>query len=340
AAPAPAVKPTVTLVPARPVPVAAPRVGKNPGLTRVVLDLPAGVTYTVAPSGAGVRVTLQNVSVGAASARNVSPELAEWRLEPGNGGAVLTLRPTFALGARSGYRSALLPSGEGSTNQRLVVDLSPALADVTPVTTADVTLPAFTSPVRIVLDPGHGGVDPGAIGSVVEKVVTLDVARRVRAILAAAGAEVVLTRETDTQISTDKQTDLAGRAAFGTPPSTLLVSIHVNSLEKNMALRGYGVETWWYPNDEGSAALAASLQSAVTRLTGASSRGVHRNSLAVLRKARVPAALVEIGFASHPVDGLNLQSPAYLDRVAAGIAWGIREFLLPQDALADVTDGR
>jgi len=177
-------------------------------------------------------------------------------------------------------------------------------------------------------------VDPGAVGSVIEKVVTLDVAQRVRAMLVAAGAEVVLTRQTDTQLSTDKVTDLAARAAFGTAPTSIMVSIHVNSLEKSLAMRGYGIETWWYPNDPASIGLATSLQDAMIRMTGASSRGLRRNSLAVLRQSRVPSALVEIGFASHPVDGQNLLSSGYLDRVSAGIAWGIRGFLMSNDAVS------
>lgn len=179
------------------------------------------------------------------------------------------------------------------------------------------------------IDPGHGGHDPGAVGAVVEKEVTLDVALRVRDLLRPAGVDVVLTRDSDRELSPVKATDLNMRAAMGTPGTQLFVSIHVNAMPPQNALRGYGVETWWNPNHPLSSTLAALIQKNVVAITGAFSQGLHNTrSLAVLRGSRIPAALVEIGYTSHPVDGLNLKDNNYLDRVALGIAQGIREALV------------
>ncbi len=328
----------------------APRIGKNPGFTRVVLDLPPGATYAATASPGGLIVLLRGVQVSADGASRVTGELSEWRYAPAAGGASLTLRTPFPLGAASGWRGQLLAPAAGSTRPRLVIDLSPAYADLTPLPASQRALApippratvqraslgsagatATPVPQRVVLDAGHGGVDPGAVGAATEKAVTLAIALRVRDLLRAAGAEVVMTRTTDTDLSDDKDTDLRMRAALGAPPAALFVSIHVNSMEKGSELRGYGVETWWYKNNPGSQALASHLQQDVVGATGNYSRGLQTGrALAVLRYSKVPAALVEVGFTSHPVDGQNLLNNNYLDRVAFGIAQGIRDSLPAQ----------
>lgn len=324
----------------------APRVGKNPGLTRLVLDLPPGATYRLVPGGIGLRVELSGVTASALNAQNVSPEVRGWRYEPTPTGVNVTLLTGTPLTERSGWRALLVPPLEGSRLSRLAIDLSPALADLTPLTPRERTLAAVPpTPVtrgtailafsanlvqpRVVIDPGHGGKDPGAVASVVEKQVNLDVALRVRALLKAAGVDAVLTRDSDRELHPSKNTDLELRAGMGTPGTQLFVSIHVNAMDASTALRGYGVETWWNPNHPLSSTLAGLLQKNMVETTGAFSRGLRSNrSLAVLRNSRIPAALVEIGYASHPVDGLNLKDTNYLDRVALGIAQGIREALV------------
>ncbi|WP_102128378.1 N-acetylmuramoyl-L-alanine amidase [Deinococcus planocerae] len=323
-----------------------PRLGKNPGLTRVVIDLPPGASYRMVPGGVGLRVELAGVSAAPQTGQNVSPELRAWRFEPTPEGVAVTLLTGTPLTSRSGGRAQLLPPAGGSERSRLAIDLAPALADLTPLTprerviaavppvpatrgTAILALSASLVQPRVVIDPGHGGRDPGAVGTITEKQVTLDVALRVRALLRAAGVDAVLTRETDTALHANKATDLELRARAGTPGTQLFLSIHVNALEAHSALRGYGVETWWNPNHPLSSSFAAIIQRSVVGVTGAFPRGLKGNrSLSVLRNSRVPAALVEIGYASHPVDGLNLQDENYLDRVALGVAQGIREALV------------
>ncbi|AFZ68456.1 N-acetylmuramoyl-L-alanine amidase [Deinococcus peraridilitoris DSM 19664] len=314
------------------IPLAAPRIGKSPGSTRVVLELPASSRYSITTGPLGLRVELTGVTAAAQAAQQVSPELAEWRFEPTASGIGVVLRTTFTMNGRGGFKTLLLPPVEGGTLNRLAIDIAPAIADTSPLPLTEAALPRFTLPVRIVLDPGHGGTDPGAIGTVIEKQVALDVALRVRALLQAAGAQVTMTRDRDSQLSSNKSSDLAMRGGMGQAPNNVLVSIHVNAMDKNAVMRGYGVETWWYPNAAGSGGLAASLQAQVIRFSGAYSQGLKSTSLAVLRNSKIPSALVEIGYTSHPVDGQNLLSSNYLDRVAAGIAWGIRDYLMPGNA--------
>lgn len=321
------------------------RVGKSPGQTRVVLDLPPGTAYRIVPGPGGLSVELTGLSVPAQRERNVSPELKEWSAQPTPLGGTILLSTPAPTTARSGWRAQLLPPGSGALS-RLAIDLSPAMADLTPLTptervvaavppvlatrgTAILALSASFVKPRVVIDPGHGGRDPGAVGLITEKAVNLDIALRVRDLLAAAGVDVVLTRDSDRELHSDKNTDLKLRAALGAPGTALFVSIHVNALEAVSALRGYGIETWWNPNHPRSSALAALLQNNMVAQTGAFSRGLKNSqSLSVLRNSRVPAALVEVGYLSHPVDGQNLKDSNYLDRVALGIAQGIREALV------------
>ena len=321
------------------------RIGKSPGQTRVVLDLPPGTAYRIVPGPGGLSVELTGPAVPAQRERNVSPELTEWSAQPTLSGGIILLSTPAPTTARSGWRAQLLPPGSGALS-RLAIDLSPAMADLTPLPaaarivaavppfpatrgTAILALSATYVRPRVVIDAGHGGRDPGAVGSVTEKEVTLAVALRVRDLLAPAGVDVVLTRDSDRELSRDKNTDLKMRAGMGTPGTQLFVSIHVNALEARSALKGYGVETWWNPNHPNSGALAALLQRNMVEQTGAFSKGLKNNqSLSVLRNSRIPAALVEIGFTSHPVDGQNLKDSNYLDRVALGIAQGIREALV------------
>ncbi|ALW87635.1 N-acetylmuramoyl-L-alanine amidase family protein [Deinococcus actinosclerus] len=331
--------------PARPAALGAPRIGKSPGQTRVVLDLPPGSSYRIATGAVGLTITLTGVSAAFQQAAGVSPELRGWTYAPTAQGATVTLSTAGRTTDRSGWRAQLLPPASGDLS-RLAIDLSPALADRTPLTgsqravqavapqfaargTGLLALSASLVKPRVVIDPGHGGKDPGAVGTVVEKQVTLDVALRVRDLLSAAGVDVVLTRDSDRELHPVKNTDLQMRAAMGTPGTALFVSIHVNAMNAASALRGYGVETWWNPNHARSSALAALIQNNLVSQTGAFDQGLKNSqSLSVLRNSRIPAALVEIGFTSHPVDGQNLQDSNYLDRVALGIAQGIREALV------------
>lgn len=324
--------------------LSAPRIGKNPGVTRVVLDLPPGASFNVQPGSAGLNIDLQGVTASAQTHDGVSPELRGWRYSPNGAGLQVTLLTAAGVTAHSGWRSVFLPPVAGSSNSRLAIDLSPAFANNTPLKASEKVL-AAVPPLRssaltfsgagltvaptVVIDPGHGGIDPGAVGAVVEKEVNLDIALRVRRYLQAAGVNVIMSRDRDTQISLDKATDLNARAALGYHGAQLFLSIHSNSMPAVNVLQGYGVETWWNNNHPGSAAFAALIQNNVVAATGAFSQGLKTGrSLAVLRGSRVPAALVEVGFVGHPVDGNNLKDDNYRERVALGIARGVRAALV------------
>jgi N-acetylmuramoyl-L-alanine amidase len=202
---------------------------------------------------------------------------------------------------------------------------------------------ARRSAAVVVLDPGHGGEDAGAIGrrNVQEKRVVLDIANRVRVHLANAGMKVYLTRETDRFIPLAERSAKAAR--WG---AHIFVSIHLNASATRMAS---GVETYVlaapgcpptaaagsggnYPAfggnvfDEASVMLGYHLQRALLQKTGGEDRGLRRSRFMVLRNAPCPAALVECGFVSNPREEELMLSAAHREKIALGITQGILNY--------------
>ncbi len=165
----------------------------------------------------------------------------------------------------------------------------------------------------VVLDAGHGGFDKGGVPGMrlVEKNFTLDVARRVRANLQAAGVRTVMTRSTDTFVELRDRCAIANRQ-----PKAVFVSIHFNAAPREGAC---GIETYYY-RGPASASLAAAIHREVVRRTGAQDRGVRTCRYYVLRNTRIPAVLAELGFLTNKAEGSRISSSAYRDKLAQGIA--------------------
>lgn len=198
----------------------------------------------------------------------------------------------------------------------------------------------------VVLDPGHGGQDSGAMcGGVLEKDLTLDVARRIDRLLQAEGISTLMTRLGDTYVS------LADRAAFANRVGDcIFVSIHFN--EDNQPV-STGVETYYAaqqitagsfvvswlpflwravsqsPNAE-SQNLAGFIQEALVARTRAIDRGIKPKQLFVIANVTSPAALVEGGFLTNKEDISKLASESYREEIAAAVADGILRY---RDAL-------
>lgn len=170
----------------------------------------------------------------------------------------------------------------------------------------------------VVVDAGHGGYDNGARGrqGLSEKMLTLDVARRLKPILEARGYHVVMTRTTDVFIP------LGGRTAISNSHSdAAFVSIHFNCSPRRAA---DGVETYYY--DRRSAPFAANILREIATCYGSHSRGVKYARFYVLHHNQRPATLLELGFVSNPKENAKLQDPRVrqllAERIAAGIARG------------------
>jgi len=217
---------------------------------------------------------------------------------------------------------------------------------------------------RIVIDPGHGGKDPGARGFAVEKVVTLAVARRLATHLRERlGAETILTRSDDTTLELGDRTERANGEA-----ADLFVSIHANASRNTQAA---GVETYYLNNTndratirlaamengldyvpqaqgtrlryilsdllqvgkiDASVRLAHTVQRSLVGHLGAryadvGDLGVKQGPFYVLVGAHMPCVLVEMSFLTHPVEGRRLATDHYQAAVAEGLYAGIAAYL-------------
>src|SRR5512133_1634637 len=173
-----------------------------------------------------------------------------------------------------------------------------------------------SSPITIVIDAGHGGYDRGGIPGqrVSEKDMTLDVARRLKSVLAASGYRVVMTRDSDVFVPLGTRVAIANSYA-----NSIFVSVHFNSAKRSGAS---GIETYFY--DRESLPLASAIHYFVAGGAPSSNRNVRRRGYYVLRKAAVPAVLVECGFLTNPTEAAYAQTASYRQKLAEEIAAGVR----------------
>ena len=206
---------------------------------------------------------------------------------------------------------------------RVVIDVEKTV----PVT--DVRFSAGLRGKLIVLDPGHGATDPGAVGprGTYEKTLNLSLGMQVKAILERAGASVVMTRQADVDLSTPDMSDReelrARTMVANNRKANLFVSIHHNS-SANRDLSG--TTTYYYPKTSYDAVLAQCLQSAMIRGAGLDNIGVRTANFFVIKNTWMPAALLEIGFISNPQEEQMLTSPAFQQKMALAIVAGIDQF--------------
>ena len=188
----------------------------------------------------------------------------------------------------------------------------------------------------IVVDPGHGGIDGGAVskdGKVVEKDINLAIALLLRDYLQEAGAFVIMTRETDRDLADvplgrgRQRQDLMRRARIvNDSEADVLISIHMNSVPSS---RWRGAQVFYHPtmNDE-NRRLAALLQKELAENLGGSSRWItSRENVLLLRSVGIPSALVEAGFLSNPEEARLLATEQYQRKVAEALYRGLLRFV-------------
>ncbi len=341
--------------------LAFPRLGLHEGYTRLVFDLDARAQYQIAQTTDTLTIRFTGVAPSASDIDVGSPQVASYQVVLAASGATVYVR----LRPQVEVKTTVLNDGD---RRRLVVDvLSVTRPQNPPPSSSHSEPPKLRSqPKIVVIDAGHGGIDPGAVGFVVEKEVTLDLALRLQKLLKEQGIEVILTRGSDTHLSPDKATDLGMRADMANSKRNLFVSIHVNSAPSI----AQGIETYYFghtidpsllaqvirengggelgrrltreaqsvgerlvrdliaqSNLKFSRQLAHLVHGAMLQSTGAVDRGVRQAPFYVIRNARIPAILVEVGFANHPEEGRRLQTSAYRQALAEAMARGILRFL-------------
>jgi N-acetylmuramoyl-L-alanine amidase len=193
----------------------------------------------------------------------------------------------------------------------------------------------------VVIDPGHGGRDEGARGrGLVEKHLTLDLAKRVDKRLRIFGFPTVMTRTDDRYVS------LADRAEIGNKvDDSIFVSLHFN---KNSTAAASGVETFYETEKvppenawtwigffnkpdtsrcESGETLAGYVQTSLVLRTDAENRGIKQRDFFVCRHVRGPAVLIEAGFLSNPVEARLVANGTYRERLATAVVEGVMSYV-------------
>lgn len=183
----------------------------------------------------------------------------------------------------------------------------------------------------VIIDPGHGGHDVGTVTDHIrESNVVLMVAGKLAAELKKRGLEVQLTREDNRHLSDQSRVDFAGHAE-----NAIFISLHLNSGRSDIR----GAETYTAApaapgeqvrpaneHDAANAALAVALQAALVHKAEAKDGGCRRARYSLLNSLSCPAALVELGYATHPEEAELLNTDEYQNRLALALADGITTF--------------
>jgi N-acetylmuramoyl-L-alanine amidase len=183
---------------------------------------------------------------------------------------------------------------------------------------------------KIMIDPGHGGKDPGAIGptGVHEADVVLDVSLDLARQLREWGAEVRLTRESDQQVAgpdAGKREDLQARVDLAnTWPAEIFLSVHSNA---NNDREVKGTEAYVSrSSSDASKKLAASLHSHMVSDLGLADRHVLKADFYVIKHTSMPGMLMEIAYTSNPEEEAKLGNPDFRHQAASAMAEGIKDY--------------
>lgn len=186
----------------------------------------------------------------------------------------------------------------------------------------------------IVIDPGHGGIDPGKVSpsGVEEKNINLEISQRLATILSQAGAAVIMTRETDTELSSAEtkglaakhREDLAKRVQLAKErQADMFISIHCNSFPDS---RQRGAQVFYGPGKEESKILAECIQHEIIRLLGNTHRQAKGVDYYITRNTDMPTVIVETGFITNPKEEKLLQDPTYQSKLAWSVYAGIIKY--------------
>jgi N-acetylmuramoyl-L-alanine amidase len=176
----------------------------------------------------------------------------------------------------------------------------------------------------IIVDPGHGGDDPGAVvGTTLEKGLVLSIALQLKAELESAGARVVLTREADVSLGGPIREELGKRVALvERHKANVYVSIHANKDGCNC----WGAQTFFQKDGlPAGKDLAVAIQTQLRRLTPTTRVALPADYF-VLRTSPAPAAMVEVGFLTNARERDRLQDAAYQRTLATAVTLGLADF--------------
>lgn len=186
----------------------------------------------------------------------------------------------------------------------------------------------------IVIDPGHGGGDPGKVTAkgTKEKNINLDISKKLALLLRQAGAEVILTRVSDRRLcraetkgcSAKRREDLSKRIKMANDAQAdLYISIHCNSYPH---IGEHGAQVFYQPGSEQGKLLAQAVQHELVRILSNTNRQAKAMDYFVIRNTKMTAVLIETGFISNPEEESLLLDTAYQAKVARSIYAGIIKY--------------
>ncbi|MFQ3581161.1 MAG: N-acetylmuramoyl-L-alanine amidase [Chloracidobacterium sp.] len=347
----------------------------GPDYARVILDLSVGVTYERRIEGSALVIKLPAAKLSplVSPVQNLSPSngmLRHIRFSSRDGGVEIRIECVrlrdFAIFALDNP-ARLVADVRGTqpiAEETSLVAESPALPSSGSVPGSLVRALGLKVK-RIIIDPGHGGSDTGAIGrdGIYEKDIALDIALRLRATIQRElkDVEVVLTRDTDRFVPLEERTAIANARQ-----ADLFISIHLNSSPTPLAS---GVETYFLSLDATKEELdvatrenattsrsAGELQGLLQRIvtdtrvtesrtfaqsvqtslvaglgrvspTAGFNRGVKKAPFVVLLGANMPSILAEVSFLSHPKDGEALRTIEFRQSIAESLCDGIKRYI-------------
>jgi len=323
---------------------------------RIVVDL-----HRVAPRPVG------EGTAGHPEPRPVTPAVSGTGTAPAKGPPGEASPPAGQQARASGAREEQPPPPPAAVAAASSVDPPPPAGAGPPPAVPRVAArggQALGEPLTIVIDPGHGGKDTGAVGprGLREKDIVLDIGLRLRRLLTdRLGARVVMTRSDDTFVPLEERTGIAKRAQ-----ADFFISVHLNSAHQ---ARATGLETYYLSREpsDGDARASAARENLVMNLEGIGpreqeglkailwdmaqtlhmqessalaeilledlgrglrmeTRGVKRGPFVVLMTAGMPSTLVEVGFLSNPQVERRLQEETYRQQIAAALSHGVEKF--------------
>ncbi|MGI6358971.1 MAG: N-acetylmuramoyl-L-alanine amidase [Bacillota bacterium] len=197
----------------------------------------------------------------------------------------------------------------------------------------------------IVIDAGHGGVDPGAVGhGVTEEELVLQLALQLQSVLVSAGAEVKLTRDADNDLShlispqevpSRKRRDIMGRVQLVNDwQPDVLLSLHANAISSS---RWRGAQVFYQQHSQRSAALAEHLQASLRQVLQNTHRQPQAGDYRLLNDSQPLAVLLEVGFISNPEEAALLAQPAYREQLSLAILQGLLNWWASGDGAAQGT---
>lgn len=194
----------------------------------------------------------------------------------------------------------------------------------------------------IIIDPGHGGIDGGMVGTttgILESQVNLEIALKLRKYLEESGSLVLMTRDEDIGLYTDggtirkkKNEDLRNRKRlFDESNADIVISIHSNSFQQS---KYYGAQSFYSPNSQNGKIVAELIQEELIRVldNGNTRKAKSKSDVYILKNVKVPTVIVECGFLSNPKEEKLLQNADYQEKIAWSIYVGILKYFHKQNS--------